>query len=65
VGIGASAGGIPTLTAVFAAVPPLPGMAFVVIQHLPPEFSDGDLLEDVQVRWRQRKARPSGSQLYN
>jgi two-component system CheB/CheR fusion protein len=37
VGIGASAGGIDALKAFFEAVPPAPGIAFVVVQHLPPE----------------------------
>src|SRR6267143_2830126 len=37
VGIGASAGGIEALNALFDGLPQESGMAFVVIQHLPPE----------------------------
>jgi two-component system CheB/CheR fusion protein len=38
VGIGASAGGLESLEQVFANLPPGPGMAFVVVQHLSPDF---------------------------
>lgn len=38
IGIGASAGGLQALTAFFDAVPDQTGMAFVVIQHLSPDF---------------------------
>ena len=38
VGIGASAGGLEPLERLFAAMPPNPGMAFVVLQHLSPDF---------------------------
>ncbi|NVB78205.1 MAG: chemotaxis protein CheR [Kofleriaceae bacterium] len=38
VGIGASAGGLESLERLFAAIPPNTGMAFVVIQHLSPDF---------------------------
>jgi two-component system, chemotaxis family, CheB/CheR fusion protein len=38
VGIGASAGGLESLEHFFANLPPNPGMAFVVIQHLSPDF---------------------------
>src|SRR3954469_15371900 len=34
VGIGASAGGVEALQTFFAAVPPDPGMAFIVVMHL-------------------------------
>ncbi|MEW6127459.1 MAG: CheR family methyltransferase [Acidobacteriota bacterium] len=37
VGLGASAGGIPPLEKFFESLPPVPGMAFVVILHLSPE----------------------------
>ena len=37
VGIGASAGGLPALLRLFAALPAQHGMAFVVILHLSPE----------------------------
>ncbi|XCN71378.1 MAG: chemotaxis protein CheB [Candidatus Electrothrix aestuarii] len=38
VGIGASAGGLAALEAFFSAMPPDTGMAFVVVQHLSPDF---------------------------
>ena len=38
VGIGASAGGLESLEQFFANLPPNPGMAFVVVQHLSPDF---------------------------
>ncbi len=38
VGIGASAGGLESLEQFFTNLPPHPGMAFVVIQHLSPDF---------------------------
>ena len=38
VGLGASAGGIKALSAVFANVPPRTGMAYVVILHLSPDY---------------------------
>jgi two-component system CheB/CheR fusion protein len=37
VGVGASAGGLSALTDLFAALPPRPGLAIVVIQHLDPK----------------------------
>ncbi len=37
VGIGASAGGLSALEALFDAMPESPGMAFVVVQHLSPD----------------------------
>jgi two-component system CheB/CheR fusion protein len=37
VGIGASAGGLSALTQLLAALPPRPGLALVVIQHLDPK----------------------------
>src|SRR5438105_4951188 len=37
VGIGASAGGVEALEALFRAMPPDPGMAFVVVTHLAPK----------------------------
>src|SRR5437868_3245992 len=37
VGIGASAGGLEAFTELFKAMPPDSGMAFVLVQHLPPE----------------------------
>ncbi len=38
VGVGASAGGLEPLERLFAALPPDSGMAFVVLQHLSPDF---------------------------
>src|SRR5215470_13155991 len=38
VGIGASAGGLESLEQFFANLPSDPGMAFVVVQHLSPDF---------------------------
>ncbi|MEM8874694.1 MAG: chemotaxis protein CheB [Planctomycetota bacterium] len=38
VGIGASAGGLEPLEQFFAATPPITGMAFVVVQHLSPDY---------------------------
>src|SRR5579862_1030948 len=38
VGLGASAGGLESLERFFARVPPDTGMAFVVLQHLSPDF---------------------------
>ncbi len=38
VGIGASAGGLESLERFFAVMPAEPGMAFVIIQHLSPDF---------------------------
>src|SRR5688572_26841352 len=38
VGIGASAGGLESLEQFFANLPPNSGMAFVVVQHLSPDF---------------------------
>ena len=38
VGIGASAGGLEPLERLFNAMPPRTGMAFVVLQHLSPDF---------------------------
>lgn len=37
VGIGASAGGVEALTALFGRMPPQPGAAFVVVTHLAPD----------------------------
>jgi two-component system, chemotaxis family, CheB/CheR fusion protein len=48
VGIGASAGGLEALTQMFDAVGAKPGMAFVVIQHLPPEHQS--LLSEILAR---------------
>lgn len=46
VGIGASAGGVEALTALFRRMPPQPGAAFIVVTHLAPEaiFPVADVL---------------------
>ena len=38
VGVGASAGGLESLEQLFHALPASSGMAFVVVQHLSPDF---------------------------
>jgi two-component system CheB/CheR fusion protein len=38
IGIGASAGGLEALEAFFSAMPPDSGMAFIIVQHLSPDF---------------------------
>src|SRR5262249_27336557 len=37
VGVGASAGGVEALESLFRAMPPDPGMAFIIITHLAPK----------------------------
>ncbi|XOF32503.1 MAG: chemotaxis protein CheB [Candidatus Electrothrix sp. YB6] len=48
VGIGASAGGLAALEAFFSAMPPDSGMAFVVVQHISPDFKS--LMDDLPAR---------------
>jgi two-component system CheB/CheR fusion protein len=48
-GVGASAGGIEALRVLFAALPPAPGLAIVVVQHLAPDLPSH--LRDVLARW--------------
>jgi two-component system CheB/CheR fusion protein len=48
VGIGASAGGLEALTALFSRLPPDTGLAFVVVQHLDPHH--GSLLSEILAR---------------
>lgn len=48
VGIGASAGGLQSLEAVFDSLPANTGMAFVVIQHLSPDFKS--LMDEILAR---------------
>ena len=48
VGIGASAGGLEALERFFASVPTDSGMAFVVIQHLSPDFKS--LMDELLAR---------------
>jgi two-component system CheB/CheR fusion protein len=48
VGIGASAGGLDALERFFDNLPPDTGMAFVVIQHLSPDFKS--LMDELLAR---------------
>ena len=48
VGIGASAGGLEALERFFAAVPENPGMSYVVVQHLSPDYESH--MEDLLAR---------------
>ena len=48
VGVGASAGGLEALEGFFKAIPPDTGMAFVVVQHLSPDFKSH--MEDLLAR---------------
>ena len=48
VGLGASAGGLEALERFFDRVPPNTGMAFVVVQHLSPDFKS--LMDDILSR---------------
>lgn len=48
VGIGASAGGLEALERFFGSLPDQPGMAFVVIQHLSPDFKS--LMDELLAR---------------
>jgi len=51
VGIGASAGGLEALTAFFERMPPHTDLAFVVVQHLSPDFKS--LLDELLARHTQ------------
>ena len=58
VGIGASAGGLDSLERLFAHLPTDTGMAFVVLQHLSPDFKS--LMDELlRAARRCRSARPS------
>ena len=48
VGIGASAGGLRSLESLFDRMPPDTGMAFVIIQHLSPDFKS--LMDEILAR---------------
>jgi two-component system CheB/CheR fusion protein len=48
VGIGASAGGLEALELFFGSLPKSPGMAFVVVQHLSPDFKS--LMDEILAR---------------
>ncbi|HMZ11763.1 MAG TPA: chemotaxis protein CheB, partial [Plasticicumulans sp.] len=56
VGIGASAGGLEALERLFRAMPPDTGMAFVVIQHLSPDFKS--LMHELLQRFTSMSAVP-------
>ena len=47
-GIGASAGGLEALERFFDSLPDTPGMAFVVVQHLSPDFKS--LMDELLAR---------------
>ena len=49
VGIGASAGGLEALERLFQNMPANTGMAFVVVQHLSPDFKS--LMDELLARW--------------
>jgi two-component system CheB/CheR fusion protein len=49
VGIGASAGGLEALERLFQSMPSDTGMAFVVVQHLSPDFKS--LMNELLARW--------------
>ncbi|MDB2685784.1 PAS domain-containing protein [Mariniblastus sp.] len=49
VGIGASAGGLEALERLFKSIPVDTGMAFVVVQHLSPDFKS--LMDELLARW--------------
>ena len=48
VGVGASAGGLESLERLFSHLPPTTGMAFVVLQHLSPDFKS--LMDELLAR---------------
>ncbi len=69
VGIGASAGGLESLEQFFASLPAEPDMAFVVVQHLSPDFRSmmSELLSrhsDMPVRVAEHGARVERNQVY-
>ncbi|OAI51577.1 hypothetical protein AYO47_06980 [Planctomyces sp. SCGC AG-212-M04] len=49
VGVGASAGGLEALERMFEQIPADTGMAFVVVQHLSPDFRS--LMDELLARW--------------
>ncbi len=49
VGVGASAGGLEALESMFLQVPVNTGMAFVIVQHLSPDFRS--LMDELLARW--------------
>lgn len=59
VGIGASAGGLEALERFFKAMPPDSGMAFVVLQHLSPDFKS--LMDELLARFTTMAIRRVGA----
>ncbi|MCA9264379.1 MAG: hypothetical protein KDA60_11045, partial [Planctomycetales bacterium] len=59
VGIGASAGGLEALQALFANLPPRTGMAFVVVQHLSAEFKS--VMDELLSRHTEMPVRPASN----
>jgi len=57
VAIGASAGGLESLEGLFSALPSDTGMAFVVLQHLSPDFKS--LMDELLSRRTQMRIRPA------
>jgi two-component system CheB/CheR fusion protein len=51
VGVGASAGGLEALESFFSPMPSDTGMAFVVVQHLSPDFRS--VMDELLARWTQ------------
>ena len=52
VGVGASAGGLESLEQMFEAMPHDTGMAFVIVQHLSPDFKS--LMDELLARYTKR-----------
>jgi two-component system CheB/CheR fusion protein len=61
VGIGASAGGLEALERFFQSTPPDTGMAFIVVQHLSPDFKS--LMGEVRSRWTDMPIRTAVNQM--
>lgn len=53
IGVGASAGGLEALERMFAHIPSDTSMAFVVVQHLSPDFRS--LMDELLARWTRMK----------
>jgi two-component system CheB/CheR fusion protein len=61
VGIGASAGGLESLERLFQSLPPDTGMAFVVLQHLSPDFKS--LMDELLSRRTSMRVRQAAHDL--
>lgn len=69
VGIGASAGGIRALQSFFEHVPPNPGMAYVVILHLSPDYNSKlvellQLVTPLKVTWITERTKVQANHVY-